>query len=246
MVVVGIAILVKGDFVAVWEPPDAVPARELLAYLCAFISIACGLGLLWPRSAALAARVLLASLLVLGLLLFKAPAFARAPAQAVSWESCAETLGILAGAWVLYAWLAGPWDRRRLGFATAERGVRIARAFYGLSMIVFGVAHFAYLDYTASLVPRWLPWHVAWASFTGAAYIVAGVAILIGLYARVAAALSAVQMGIFTALVWLPAVAARPTDASVWSETIVSWTLTAAGWVVADSYRRTPRLSSQR
>lgn len=239
---IGILGLIKGDFVGIWQPvPKGVPAREGLAYLCAVVSVAAGVGLLWQRAAGAAARGLLAFLLI-WLLLFKAPVILRAPGRVVSWEDCAETCVIVAAAWVLYAWLAAGWDRQRLGWATGERGFRIARTLYGLALIPFGLAHFAYLKETAALVPAWLPSQLAWACLTGCAYIAAGLAVTSGLYARLAAALSTGQMGLLTLLVWGPILAAGPKDAFQLNESIISLTLTASGWVVTDSYGRVPWL----
>src|SRR5262249_50687322 len=152
--------------------------------------------------AATAARVLLTYLL-LWLLVFRLPGLFRSLAVDVYWSAC-RTAVMVAAAWVLYVWFAPDWDKQRVGFATRDGGLRIARVLYGLAIIPFGLAHFEYVKQTAAQVPGWLPAHVAWAYFTGGTFIAAGVAVLIDVYARLAVALSALQMGMFLLLVWAP------------------------------------------
>ena len=240
MIGLGILCLIKGDFSPIWTPvPNGVPAREVLVYVCGVISVACGIGLLLQRTAALAARALLACLL-LWLLVFRVPGIFLSSSVDTFW-SAAETAVMVAAAWALYARFATDWDRQRLGFAAGDKGLRVAGVLYGLALIEFGIAHFIYLEHTAEMVPGWLPWHVFWAYFTGWALIAAGMAVFTGVYARLAAALSAFEIGMFTLLVWVPImVAPGSKSAFQWSETVVSTALTAGAWVVADSYRGMP------
>jgi uncharacterized membrane protein len=246
MIALGLLGLAKGDFTPVWQPvPPGLPGREVLIYLCAVISLAGGVGLLWQRTAAMAARVLLISLL-LWMLFFRVPEVLPEPTVVGNWFYLTETAVMVAAAWVLCVWFANTWDRRYLGFIGGDKGLRIARIFYGLALIHFGIAHLVYVQQTVVLVPHWLPAPAAWAYFTGGAYITAGVSIIVGVLGRLAATLAALQIAGFTLLVWVPIVAAGSRDPFQLSETILSAVLTAAAWVMADSYRAVPRLAVNR
>src|SRR5438105_4993274 len=109
MVGLGILGLVQGDFTPTWSGvPKGVPAREALVYLCAFISLVSGMGLLWQRTAVSACRLLLSSFLV-WLLLFRVPLIVRAPTSTGAWWASGDTSVMAAAAWVLYTWFAGDW-----------------------------------------------------------------------------------------------------------------------------------------
>lgn len=232
--------LSKGDFVQVWQPvPQWVPAREVLAYLCACISLASGIGLLWQRTAAVAARMIFGSLMAWLLALRLPNLFYQTPVVLVAW-TFGSTAVMVAAAWVLYVRFAGPHDRQRFGRLAGDAGVRIARVLYGLSLVPFGLAHFLYLDATTVLIPRWLPGHAAWAYLTGGAFIAAGLAVTVGVFARVAAALSTLQLALFGLIVWVPRVLAGAVTDFQWDEFVVTFVLTAGGWVVAESYRGVP------
>lgn len=237
LIALGIMGFIQGHFTSTWTGvPSSVPAHLALAYLSAAISLGCGVGLLWERIAVGASRVLLAYLL-LWLVLFRVSHIFYAAKSVDTWWGLADTAVMIAAAWVLYAKFGGD-----AGLATGDKGLRIARVFYGLALIPFGIAHFTNLNDTAPLVPGWLPWHVSWAYFTGAAFIAAAVAVLTGVFARLAVTLSVWQLGIFTLLVWGPVVV-RGATAPQWTEFVTSWVLTAAAWVVAESYRGTPWLA---
>lgn len=243
LIVVGVVGLTRRDLAMIWSgPPPGMPLGVALGYLCAAVSLGSGLGLLWRRTAALASRVLL-SYLALWMLAFRVPLLVRAPGSSGVWWACGETAVMMAAAWVLLVTSAHDRGGERRGFVAGDSGLRVAQTLYGLGLIPFGIAHFTFLQRTVGMVPGWLPWHLAWAYFTGGALIAAGVAIAIGVVARLAAVLSALELTLFTLLVWIPVVAAGA-NASDWNEFIDSCVLTAVAWVVADSYRRMPSIAA--
>jgi len=239
LIAIGIVGLVTRDFGVIWSGvPKATPARAAIAWLCAFVCIGCGIGILLRRTALLAARVLFL-FLVAWMLAFRVPLLFTMRGAPAAWWVCGETAVVMAGAWVLCVWFGA---RSRLAFATGDSGVRIAGMLYGLALIPFGVAHFTFLERTVGLVPGWLPWHTAWAYFTGGAFVAAGIALVLGVFAPLAATLSTIEMGLFTVIVWVPIVV-RGTDAANWNEFVDSVAMTAGGWLVADACVRSLRTS---
>ena len=124
--------------------------------------------------------------------------------------------------------------------------MRVAQVFFGLTCVFYGWSHFAYADYTAGMVPAWLPGRLGVAYITGFFHIAAGIGIIVGILPRLAATLEAIMMSLFGLLVWLPSFWAQPRPKwampaqNQWSEVVVNLVLAAAAFVVADSLRNRP------
>jgi len=126
--------------------------------------------------------------------------------------------------------------RARIDSFLAARLTRLGQIAFGVCALLFGGAHFFYLNLTVPLVPKWLPPNqVFWAYATGIAHIAAGVAILTGVQARLAAILLAIMFASFTPLVHLPMLLVDPSSRTNWSENALNLALIGAAWVVADS-----------
>ncbi len=246
LIAFGLVGFIEGKFAPIWAPvAQTTPGRELLIYVCAFVALAGGVGLLLKAAAPIAARGLFVYL-ALWMLLFKVPFIIRAPFEEVSYQSNGENAVWVAAACVLAVRFASDTEKQRFGFALGDIGLRGARVLYGLALIAFGFSHFFYANMTTPLVPAYLPFHDAWASITGGAYLAAGVAIIAGMLARLAAHLVLLQIALITVLVWTPFVTAGNIDAGHWQETVVSCFITAGAWVMAESYRDAPWLLAAR
>src|SRR5258706_7904328 len=110
MVALGVLGLIYGDFALVWQriPIEHLPGRTAIAYACAALELAAGLGLLMSRTVRLSAGILFVYLALWAVLL-KLPAVVEAPQIEGTWLGFGEITVILAGGWILFVRHAGPW-----------------------------------------------------------------------------------------------------------------------------------------
>jgi uncharacterized membrane protein len=242
----GVLALVYGDFALQWQPvPSWVPWRDVLARLCGLLELALGVGLLWGPAVALSSRVLLVYL-TMWLALLKVPHIVMAPMVELNWNGAGEIAVVVAGALVLLATLGEEWGGIKLAFSIGDRGVRNARLLFAIALPAIGLSHFVYHAPTAAMVPAWLPERGALAYFTGAVHVAAGIGVAFAIYPRLAATLEAAMISVFTLLVWVPGTVANATSRLEWTALIISWTIGAGAWVVAESYSAAPWLSARR
>ena len=201
---------------------------SLMVHAGDVVLVLAGIGINLDRRWAVCAAIALVAYYAVALAL-KLPHLAHGWNSWGSWQELAETTAVAMGVAIAWAMLAGP------GGGAPGRIGDGARRVFGLCLVVFGISHFVYLKYTASLVPAWAPpSQTLWAEATGAAHIAAGPAVLSGVLARPAAGMATAMFALFGLLVWLPAVLHTPTSHSAWSETGVNWLLVAAAWCVTD------------
>jgi uncharacterized membrane protein YphA (DoxX/SURF4 family) len=229
-VVLGITGLVWGDFAVVWQPAsNGYAGPSSLGYAVAILPLLAGLALQWHRGALLGALALFVPY-CLAIMFFDVPRAFAHPSVFGAWYGVFENLALAAPALIICTFYT------RLEPAIAERLSRIARLILGVCLIYFGLAHHFYLANTVSMVPAWLPpGQTFWAYATAAGHIAAGIAIISGVYSRLAAMLLAAMFIIFAILVHAPRALADPHNHFAWGENAVNFALIGSAWVIAAS-----------
>jgi uncharacterized membrane protein YphA (DoxX/SURF4 family) len=228
--------LALGNFDPGQPVPKAFPDRTALAYAVAAFMLVAGAAVEWRRTVAWGAAALTAYYTLIVVILMNGRLVLAHYAEFGSYSGVAEQLAIAAGGLILYAASA------KIDATLAARLTRLGQLAFGVCALLFGGAHFFYMNMTIPLVPKWLPpSQEFWAYATGVAHIAAGVAILTGVQARLAAILLTVMFASFTPLVHVPLLLADPSSHMDWTENALNIALTGAAWVVADSLARPRR-----
>jgi hypothetical protein len=199
--------------------PPWTPAPRLWGY---FTAIVCLL-----FAAAIAAKIqvrcaaiLLAVTILLRVLLNFAPKLVANPRDPGPWTSGCELLSLCGAALVL------------AGFPVL---VRIGRLLFALPLIIFGVQHFMYARYVATLVPSWIPAHLFWSVFVGIAFVTSAISIATLIKGRLAATSLGIMFLVWVLVLHLPRVVASPHNGNEWTSAFVALAMSGAAFLVAGS-----------
>ncbi|MBC6992377.1 DoxX family protein [Hymenobacter sp. BT491] len=213
----GLQHLLSGRFLPALFPawPAPIPGLSLGARIVGAVLVVAGIAIILNRKARALSLVL--SGLLLALLCFSSIPYELLldpyNNHVGSWTNVLTNLALAGGALSI----AGSYHEdseakhKRLNITTlTNKVIPLGRIFFSITVLVFGVTHFLYVQYVAPLVPRWIPFPIFWTYFAGVALIGAGSAIILGRKRREVAFLLGTMLFLWVFLVHLPSAIAHP------------------------------------
>ena len=122
----------------------------------------------------------------------------------VRWSDLAFGVVFVIGVAVVF-W-SGDWQRA----GGLDKLVLFGPAFYAAPLAAFGTEHLTLTPLIASLVPKWMPWHMFWAYFVGVCFIAAALSFVTRIKTELAASLVGLTFFLFVILMDVPAWFHRP------------------------------------
>src|ERR1700722_4986307 len=230
---IGMACLAFGEFDPGQPMPEHFPARTALAYASGAFMVVAAAAVEWRRTAAWGAAALTVYYTLFVVILMHGRLLPTDYGVYVTYGDIAMQLSIAVGGLIIYATTAEI-DGTLAGGLTG-----VAQLTFGVCGLVFGGAHFVYMQNTAPMVPRWLPpSQEFWGYATGVGFVAAGIAILSGVKPRLAAILMTAMLVCFGVLANGRILLADHTSHWNWTESAVNLAVVGAAWVLADSLAR--------
>ena len=200
---------------------------EILVYLAGIVEIIGGLTIQWRRTAKLGALIIGTVFLVFTLYLI--PPIFQMPLVYFPWGNFFEEFSIVLGSVFVFTSALKSYPE------SAAKIERVAYKCFGICVISYSLYQLFYLNYTAGLVPKWIPLgQMFWAAATTIAFALAAFAIISGRSALLASRLLTVMFIGFCLLVWLPSCIKAPQDLQNWNSNAVTFIVAGTAWIITD------------
>jgi uncharacterized membrane protein len=184
------------------------------------------------------AGLLLAFIILLRIVAAQLPPLLADVYKPGPWTSAFELLAMFGAALVI---AGAPWAQQ--GTPGRSMFAEVGRGLFAISLPVFGVQHFLYAHFVATLIPDWIPARLFWAYFVGIAFFAAALSILTRTLAALSAALLGTMFFLWVVLLHAPRVAAASHNANEWTSMWVALAMSGAAFLIAGSTDHGPHLT---
>lgn len=160
------------------------------------------------------------------------------------WENAAKELALAGGAFVI----AGCFPEKNESPLTRFLGklIPFGAALFPITIISFSIDHFLYAKEAQGYVPSWIPYHLFWMYFAGAALLGSGIAIILKIRTGLIAALLGAMIFIWFISLHIPRVIASPV-ADLGGEVtsaILALAYSGTAFVIAGTATKAPNIST--
>jgi uncharacterized membrane protein len=229
----GIQYFLYGRFVGGLPPvPPWTPGGAVSAYLLGAFLVATGVSITIGRKVRWSA-LLVGSVFLLCVLLLHGLRMHDILVDGIARTRALEPLALSGVAFALGGFLSD--DRTTSSPAAARNGgiTRWGHFLFALPMVIFGVQHFQFAPVIAGLIPSWIPGDLFWAYFTGAAFVVAALSIMLNRLGRLGATLLGIMFFLWVVVLHAPRVLASVHNGDEWSSAFVALTMSGGAFIVA-------------
>jgi len=211
----GIQQIIHADFIPVILPawPAWIPGGAVWAYLTGAALIIIGAAMFIEKHGRTIALITGGLFLLLFALCHTPHLLIVNPysSHLGTWTNALKMLALSGGAFVV----AGSYPNNEISIQSSrtkflERLIPFGRVFFSVTMIIFGIDHFLYVEFVAALVPDWIPWHLFWTYFAAIALIGSGVTIILKIKLKLVGILLSTMILLWFILLHIPRAIADP------------------------------------
>jgi len=210
---IGIQTIGQHDFPYILQMPQHFPvsAQTILAIIFGVICTLAGLCIIFKKWTGQASLLFGGFLLLLFFLYYIPYQFLTSSnyLNLGEWENAEKELAFAGGAFVVAGCFPGNYKSSVLRFL--QKLVPAGAILFAITIISFGILHFMEAKDAATLVPAWIPGHLFWIYFCGAALIGSGISIILKIKTGLFAALLGLMIFLWFILLHIPRVVVAPT-----------------------------------
>lgn len=142
-------------------------------------------------------------------------------------------LALFSGAIILAASLRDDFQKPIISNNTISKISQVARYTFAVSLLGFGILHYMYADFIATLIPAWMPAHLFLDYIVLFGFLATVVSIIINIQTQLATFLLGTMFLIWVVTLHLPRSIATASIAAEWSSLFIALAMSGIGFLIA-------------